>query len=114
MNGYGSQRSPTATALSAIQTMTMMVWPRMYCGVPKKRAAASARRPKASSPKALNVVGISGADSRGGAVLLPSYGPRVLTPVRTRRRARRQWVFVVVLLVIGVAAAAIRAHITAA
>jgi S-formylglutathione hydrolase FrmB len=38
----------------------------------------------------------------------------VLTPVRTRRRARRQWVFVVVLLVIGVAAAAIRAHITAA
>ena len=34
--------------------------------------------------------------------------------MRTRRRARRQWVFVVVLLVIGVAAAAIRAHITAA
>src|SRR5690348_12436889 len=38
----------------------------------------------------------------------------VLTPVRTRPRARRQWVFVMALLVIGVAAAAIRAHITAA
>src|SRR6476646_7072490 len=29
---------------------TTIVWPRMYCGVPKKRAACSARRPKASVP----------------------------------------------------------------
>ena len=57
MNGYGSQRSPTATALTAIQMMTMKVWPRMYWGVPKKRAAASARRPNASSPKALEGIG---------------------------------------------------------
>ena len=52
MNGYGSHRRLTATALTAIQSITRMVWPKMYCGVPKKRAAASARRPNASSPNA--------------------------------------------------------------
>src|SRR6266487_816422 len=43
----------SATELSAIQAMTMSVCPMMYCGVPKKRAARSAARPKGSSPKAL-------------------------------------------------------------
>ena len=87
MNGYGSHRSPTATAFSAIQMMTMSVWPRMYCGVPKKRAAASARRPNASSPKALNW-GI-GASSGGRSRLLPvsTVLPRfvVLAPLRGAR-----------------------------
>jgi hypothetical protein len=53
MNGYGSQRRPTATAFTAIHAITSTVWPAMYCGVPKNRAAFSARRPKASSPNAL-------------------------------------------------------------
>jgi hypothetical protein len=52
MNGYGSQRRLTAMALAAIHSTTTIVCPTMYCGVPKKRAAASAPRPKASSPKA--------------------------------------------------------------
>src|SRR4051812_45375201 len=51
MNGYGSHWSETATALSVIQMITMIVWPMMYCGVPKNRAACSAARPKASGPK---------------------------------------------------------------
>ena len=33
--------------------MTTIVCPTMYCGVPKNRAALSARRPNASSPKVL-------------------------------------------------------------
>ena len=52
MKGYGSHRKLIATALSAIQTMTTSDWPRMYWGVPKKRAARSALRPNASWPKA--------------------------------------------------------------
>src|SRR3954469_19627926 len=52
MNGYGSQRRLTAMALAAIHSTTAIVCPTMYCGVPKKRAAASAPRPNASSPKA--------------------------------------------------------------
>src|SRR3954453_22110175 len=52
MNGYGSQRSVTATALSAIQTITTTVWPTMYCGVPNTRAIRSAMRPKESCPNA--------------------------------------------------------------
>jgi hypothetical protein len=39
--------------------MTAIVWPAMYFGVPKNRAAASARRPKASSPKVLGSTGTS-------------------------------------------------------
>ena len=42
MNGYGSQASAIPTALSAIQMMTTIVWPAMYWGVPKNRAAFSA------------------------------------------------------------------------
>src|SRR5437879_5100159 len=52
MNGYGSQCATIAIELSAIQTATTSDWPTMYCGVPKNRAALSARRPKASRPKA--------------------------------------------------------------
>jgi hypothetical protein len=40
------ERDPAA--LSPIQRMTTIVWPTMYCGVPQKRAACSAPRPKAS------------------------------------------------------------------
>src|SRR4030095_5030479 len=50
MNGYGSHSNATPAALSRIQKMTTIVWPTMYCGVPKKRAACSAPRPKASCP----------------------------------------------------------------
>src|SRR5689334_15241744 len=64
MKGYGSQRRLTAAAFSAIQTMTSTVWTAMYCGVPKKRAAASARRPNASSPKALGACGTPGDSGR--------------------------------------------------
>src|SRR5581483_1702785 len=70
MNGYGSQRRPIATALTAIQAITTSVWPAMYFGVPKKRAAASARRPKASSPKALGTRGTT-KGSRPPKPLLP-------------------------------------------
>src|SRR5438034_1348842 len=35
-----------------IQMTTMIDWPMMYCGVPKKRAMRSAKRPKGSSPNA--------------------------------------------------------------
>ena len=42
MNGYGSQWRMTAIELRMIQNTTMTVWPTMYCGVPKKRAARSA------------------------------------------------------------------------
>jgi hypothetical protein len=53
MNGYGSQCRTRATALRTIQMTTTMLWPTMYCGVPKNRAAASAARPKRSRPKGL-------------------------------------------------------------
>src|SRR5258707_8805615 len=48
----------------------------MYCGVPKKRAAASARRPKASSPKALGTRGTK-----------PEFGRFSATPPRAYRLA---------------------------
>src|SRR5207245_10466147 len=67
----GSQRKLIATAFSAIQMTTATVCPAMYCGVPKKRAAASALRPKASSPKALVSWGTC-ASSRRSPALLPS------------------------------------------
>jgi hypothetical protein len=50
MNGYGSHRRLTAAALRMIHAMTTTVWPTMYCGVPKNRAACSTQRPKASRP----------------------------------------------------------------
>ena len=53
MNGYGSHLRLSPIAFSTTQTMTTSVWPAMYCGVPKKRAAFSAYWPNASSPKAL-------------------------------------------------------------
>src|SRR6266511_6224146 len=52
MKGYGSQCATIAIELSAIQTTTTSDWPAMYCGVPKNRAARSARRPNASAPNA--------------------------------------------------------------
>src|SRR5205814_8959687 len=38
--------------LSTSQTATTIVWPTMYWGVPKNRAARSAARPNVSCPKA--------------------------------------------------------------
>src|ERR671932_2699720 len=52
MNGYGSQCATNPTAFTTIHAMTSTLCPTMYCGVPKKRAAFSAPRPKASWPKA--------------------------------------------------------------
>ncbi len=54
MYGSGSKLTspPSAAVLNAIQQRTTMVWPTMYCGVPKKRAVFSANRPNVSSPKA--------------------------------------------------------------
>src|SRR5207237_1244405 len=58
--------------------MTSAVWPTMYFGVPKKRAAASARRPKASSPKALGTCGTK-----------PGFGISQTAPACCGTRARR-------------------------
>ena len=52
MNGYGSQRRVTAAAFTITQMITTTVCPRMYCGVPKKRAILSAIAPNLSAPKA--------------------------------------------------------------
>jgi hypothetical protein len=52
MYGRLSQLYAHAKELSAIHAITRIVWPRMYCGVPKKRAIRSAFRPNASVPKA--------------------------------------------------------------
>src|SRR5436309_10628280 len=72
MNGYGSQRKLIATPLSAIQAMTTSVCPMMYWGVPKKRAACSAPRPKTSGPK------------------VPWCSSRAATQVEARRVAGRR------------------------
>jgi hypothetical protein len=53
MNGLGSQWLTSAIELNAIHSATTIVCPMMYCGVPKKRAVLSARRPNVSSPNAL-------------------------------------------------------------
>src|SRR3954465_6159540 len=85
MNGYGSQCRTTATAFSRIQTMTTIVWPTMYCGVPKKRAARSAPRPKASPPKAPWCSGVATDRQR-----TPEPGRRSARSVRHRRRRVRR------------------------
>ena len=43
---------PNATEFAVIQRATTIVWPTMYCGVPKNRATRSAARPNVSWPNA--------------------------------------------------------------
>jgi len=48
MNGYGSHWRPQAVALIPIQTTTKIVWTTRKRAVPKRRAMASEKSPKAS------------------------------------------------------------------
>jgi hypothetical protein len=73
--------------------MTSAVWPRMYLGVPKKRAATSARRPKASSPKALGRSGISW-----------EFGHSAAVPARPLGAARQELTLLLALAISSILA----------